>query len=119
MFCVIQELETKKAVKGYSKSIEVDSMTIIFGGAKEIIYSWNYSGERFERPVKKSYRISIHQSYRDKGKVKKRQYVLCTVNYYDFAENWFSAYEYCDEQISVAADGLSVNSEDIHNLKMK
>ncbi len=116
MFCVIQEVETKKTVKGYPKSIEVDSMTISFGGTKEIIYSWNYGVERFERPVKKAYRISIHQSYRDKGKVKKRQYVLCTVNYYDFAENWFSIYEYCDERISVAADRLAVNSEDIYDL---
>jgi hypothetical protein len=50
-------------------------------------YSFCYRG-KFERPIKDAYKISIHESYRQDGKVKKKQWVICTMGYYDLFEFW-------------------------------
>ena len=63
MFCAVQELATKKENKnGYPKRLEVYSET------QDLLYSnvgttWKYrfSEERFERPVKKAYKITVHK----------------------------------------------------------
>ena len=49
-------------------------------------YSYHYASERFERPIRKSYRISVHESYRENGKVKKKQTVICTIGYYEVVD---------------------------------
>lgn len=107
MYCVIQEIELKKPNKrGYPKEL-ISKMTCssILGD----YYFHYYSHERFERLIKKAYKISIHQSYRGNGKVKKKQYVLCTVNYYDFAEDNFTVFDYCESGIDTAANDLKVD----------
>jgi len=53
---------------------------------EHVTYSYTYSDERFKRPMKKAYKISIHHSYREEGKVKKKQWVICTMEYYDIAQ---------------------------------
>ena len=61
MFCVIQEIETQKVNKnGYSK--ELCSYSFSIQGIQ--YYTYSYSDERFERLIKKAYRISIHHSFR-------------------------------------------------------
>lgn len=86
MFCVIQEITTKKASKGNSKRIEVHELHCTFDGIDRCEYKWHYSDEQFERPIKPSYRISIHKSYRENGKVRKKQTVICTINYYEVVD---------------------------------
>lgn len=78
MFCVIQEIPTRKPSTGTPKRIEAYKSEWSMNGIKQCRYGWRYSDERFERPLKPSYRISIHQSYREDGKVKKSNlsYVL-------------------------------------------
>ena len=51
-----------------------------------------YSDEKFERPITTAYKISVHdKSYRDdKGKVRKRQFYLTTIKYYDLVEYGWS-----------------------------
>ena len=51
-------------------------------------YLYRKTGEIFERPIKKAYKISIHDSYRENGKVKKKQWSICTISYYEIAEGW-------------------------------
>lgn len=89
MFCVIQEIELKKENTG--------------GAAKELIvkhykfndntqYYYSYSDERFKREIKKAYKITIHESYRENGKVKKKQYYIATMEHYsiiDYSGNIF------------------------------
>ncbi len=75
MFAVIQEIKAKKAPKGEGKTIEVYETRYTVGGEPYCKYDYRYSDECFERPVKNSYRISICESYRENGKVKKRQTV--------------------------------------------
>lgn len=86
MFCVIQEIETKKEAVSYTyEGLEVTERTSYDG---HIIYGYQSTGERFKRPIKKAYKISIHHSYREQGKVKKKQWVITTMGYYTLLEHW-------------------------------
>lgn len=117
MFCVIQELDVKKPNKhGRPKELKSEYMQVIMDGIDYGHYYYTYSSERFERPIKKAYKISIHESYRENGKPKKKQFVLCTVNYYDFADNWFSPYDYCNSKMQEVASELNVDIEAIYEL---
>lgn len=113
MFCVIQEIKTQKENKnGYSKELYCYS----FGIQGIQYYTYSYSDERFERPIKKAYRISIHHSFRENGKVKKKQFVLCTVNYYDLATDSFTIYDWCNEKINMISEVLKESIDDIYKL---
>jgi len=114
MYCVIQEIETRRLQKnGHPKRIE------IYFTKSNIIpsyYGYCYSTERFERPIKKAYRISIHESYREAGKIKKKQFVICTVNYYSIADDSFDLYDWGDTRINIAAEALCCSSECLYDL---
>lgn len=117
MFCVIQEVPTKRPDKnGYPKELLSEFMNISANGVSCDHYYYTYSSERFERPLKPSYRISIHSSYRKDGKPRKRQYVICTAKYYELATDWFSLYDDGGNRIQAAADELQVPADDIYNL---
>lgn len=89
MYCVIQEIELKKENEyGAYKELEVYYTSWVMNGVEGGRYGYRYAGERFRRPIKKAYKISIHHSYRENGKVKKKQWVICTMNYYDLLEYW-------------------------------
>lgn len=83
MYFYIQELSTKRVVKGSSKEIIVGTKNV--DGL--LVNTYKFSDERFVRDVKKAYRITMHESYRENGKVKKRQWVVATLNYYEIAES--------------------------------
>jgi hypothetical protein len=89
LYCVIQKVQNKKCnpYGGY-KELMVDSTTWTMNGISEIHYYYSYGGDRFERPTKEAYKISIHKSYRENGMVKKKQWVICTMNYYALLEYW-------------------------------
>lgn len=120
MFCVIQEVNVKKSDKGgYAKELKSEYLPIILNG-EDIGHYWHfYSDERFERPVKKAYRISLHHSFRKNGKVQKKQFVLCTVNYYGLATGFFNLYDWCNNKINLAAEGLSASVDEIYELVQK
>ncbi|OUQ27723.1 hypothetical protein B5E77_05030 [Lachnoclostridium sp. An131] len=109
MFCVIQEVAVRKASKGEPRTIEVHETRLTLNGEEYIFYGYNYSSERFERPVKNSFRISIHQSYREAGKVRKKQTVICTVRYYDIVDlgGWIG--DCCSLNDKAVALGISEN----------
>lgn len=94
MYCVIQAIEIKKVPTGEPKEIEVHETTWTTNGEKESIWGWNYSDEYFDRPVRKAYRISIHESSREAGKVKKKQTVIYTIGYYSIVDwgSWIGDY---------------------------
>lgn len=90
MYCVVQETEHKRPNRyGYPKSLYSNYQ--LHNGTKR--YSYQYSDEFFDRPLKKAYKITIHQSKRVNGKVVKEQYTVATIGYYDFVkcfnEWWF------------------------------
>lgn len=94
--------------RGEPREIKVHETEISSSQGKTVIYGYHYSTERFERPLKKSFRISIHQSYREAGKVKKKQTVICTVGYYDIVDfgSWIGDY-CCKLSDKAAAVGVS------------
>lgn len=84
MFCVIQEIQLKKANPyGEYKELEAYSPYKVDGKPK---YAYSYTGGRFERPIKKAYKVSIHQSKRANGVVTKKQYVVTTADYYSLVD---------------------------------
>lgn len=90
MYCVIQEVRRKKPdpygeqleIRAYQKQWRLDE-------SKPYTWTYEYSEERFERPHLEAYKITLHQSYREGGVVRKRQYVVCTMSYYDICESWW------------------------------
>lgn len=95
MYCVIQEIELKKENQhGAYRSLEAYKNEFLIAGKEHISYSYRYTGDRFERPIRRAYKISIHNSYRENGKVKKKQWSVCTMSYYDLVENstWIQDY---------------------------
>lgn len=117
MYCVIQEVEKKrKNQNGYPKELKSEYMRMSIQGQDESHYYYTYSDECFERDIKKAYRICIHESYRENGKTKKRQFVICTADYYDIATEWFSLYDWGDVKIEAAAKKLNCSKETIYDL---
>lgn len=90
MYCVIQKIINKKPNPlGRYKELKVCSTSFCFADEPlKTKYSYRYSDERFERPIKDAYKISIHKSYRENGKVKKKQWVICTMSYYHLIDSW-------------------------------
>ena len=67
MYCVIQEIQLKKANPyGEYRELEAYSCSAWNGLAK---WTYHYTGGRFERPIKTAYKISIHESRRVNGVV--------------------------------------------------
>lgn len=117
MYCVIQEVERKrKNQNGYFKELKSECMQMSINGQDESHYWHHYSGERFERDIKKAYRITIHESYRENGKVKKKQFGICTVDYYDLATDWFCLYDWGNSKIETAAKELNCSEEELYTL---
>ena len=112
MYCVIQEVELKKEnTYGKYKELEAYYTSWVIDGVETGTYGYRYAGDRFKRPIKKAYKISIHKSYREDGKVKKKQWVICTMGYYDITgiSSWIG--DYCNlnakcEAIGIAEDEL-------------
>lgn len=91
MFCVIQQVMRKKPNPcGEHMEIEAYPLEMSINGEAQIpLWRWKWSDSRFERPHLEAYKITLHQSYREGGKVKKRQFAVCTMSYYDICESWW------------------------------
>jgi hypothetical protein len=107
MFCVIQELQLKKYNDlGAYERLEVD--TNPFNRSEHPQYGYWETGERFHRPNRTAYKISVHENKRVNGVVTKKQFVVTTADYYMIAEGWLLLGEY-DDKISSIAEKLNVD----------
>ena len=98
MFCVIQKVQRKNPnTDGHPKELLVETDTYTVDGDEITEYEHWYSEERFERLILDAYKISIHHSYRENGKVKKKQWSICTMSYYDIME-------YCVEDMIIHSE---------------
>lgn len=91
MYCVIQQVMRKKPDR-LGEPLEIVAYPVVFSinGVSQIpIWRWKYSEERHERPHLEAYKLTIHQSYRYEGAVRKLQYSVCTMSYYDICESWW------------------------------
>lgn len=104
MFAVIQKVKNKKPDRyGASKELIVKSYSFSLPGKSGTKYYYDHSDERFERPILDAYKIMIHHSYRQDGKVKKKQWVICTIGYYYLFESWvgdFIRRDHLDKKLS-------------------
>ncbi len=119
MFCVIQEIEKKKSNKhGYSKRLESHYVKMSMSGQDLSYFTYNYSYEKFKRNIQKAYRISIHESFRQNGKIKKRQLVIGTVDYYDLADGFFCFPDF-EFKITMASEKFKCSEREIYELVEK
>lgn len=117
MYCIIQKIsKVKPDTGGYAKALKVDSYLPGNGNENQRVYTYHYSKERFERRIRNAYCIRVQQSYRRNGQVKKQQFVICTVDYYSIAENWFNIYEDAESKVIAVADKLGVDAEELFQL---
>lgn len=108
MYCVIQEIELKNKYMFWEVSKELKVCTTTSNNVT--YYHYRYSDSKFDREIKKAYKISIHQSYRENRKVKKKQVSVGTLNYYEIATNKYCIYDYISEKklqlLNIAYDEL-------------
>lgn len=118
MFCVVQTLQRKKVdIQGDYREYEVSSMDIQFqDGTSKTHYSYypKYEAGRFDRPRMENYKISIHESRREDGKVVKKQCAIGTVGYYALAE--WGLYDYIDSGINRAVEMFGRDYEELYRL---
>lgn len=116
MFCVIQEVRRKKpAPYGEYREIEAyQNEWRIAGDERPCTWSWRYTGGRFERPHLEAYKISIHHSYRENGVIKKHQYPIRTMSYYDVTE--YSLYDCADSSIQATAEKLGIDPAEVYEI---
>ena len=112
MYCVIQQVMLKKPNRyGAHKTLEAYQWQV---NGKPPVWGYRHSEERFERPHREAFKITLHQSYREGGKVKKRQYAICTMSYYDVVE--FGLYDCADSRIKSTADKLGLDVGELYKL---
>ena len=114
MFCVIQQVQLKKPNQyGAYRELVAERDSWIING-KPPLWRYRYAGERFDRPHLEAYKISIHQSYRECGRVRKKQYSIRTMSYYDIVE--YSLIDCAGGAIDAAAKQLGIECDTIYNL---
>lgn len=114
IYCVIQEIKLKKSNQyGAHKELEAYQSGYTFNNLP-FTYAYRYTGGRFEREHMEAYRIAIHQSYRENGAVKKTQFSICTISYYDLID--YSLYDCADGRITKVADSLNVSIDALYTL---
>ena len=118
MYVVVQTIQRKKPNKGGEyREYEVSSMSIQFQDSTAKThhsYYPRYEAGRFDRPHLESYKISIHESRRENGKVVKKQCVVGTIDYYSLVE--WGLFDYIDRGISHAVDVFGVDYETLYRM---
>jgi galactokinase len=112
MYCVIQELNLRKAdTNGAYKELAAFINPFNYRDIPQYMYS--EAGSRFERLIKKAYKISIHESKRQNGVVTKKQVVVTTVNYYALTDDFFALGDYGGKIMDIAVK-LNVDANDVY-----
>lgn len=114
MYIVIQPIQLKKPNKnGAYKRHKVSTVSFNSNGIIKTHYSYfpDYEFGRFERPRKDAYKISVHQSYRENGQVKKKQCVICTISFYDIVGSLFALYDYVETGLNNAAKMFNLSDD--------
>lgn len=118
MFVVIQEIQLKKPnTYGAYREYEVTSTSFSISGNSITRYSYYpaYDKGRFERPHMEAYKISIHESRRENGAVKKKQCVIGTIGYYALADK-FGLFDYMEKGLKRAAEVFDSDFNTLYDL---
>jgi hypothetical protein len=114
LYCYIQQIKLKNVkYQGNAKAIE----PIIYTFNGRTIYSYIMSEERFIRDKNISYKITIQHSYRENGKVKKKQWHVCNMDYYDVADNGFWIGDYMtSKKLEKILNETGLDEETFYNM---
>lgn len=117
MYCVIQKVPVKKVSCGEAREIIVTEFNWTTNGVQHTRYGYCKGGGYFERPNKVAYRISIHRSYRENGKVRKKQTAICTIGYYNIIDwgGWYHDY-INGSLLKNKLDILGMSEEELDNM---
>lgn len=119
MYCVIQEIQLKKPnTNGEYREYEVTDMVYTVDGRTVHHYGYHpkESAGKFERPHREAYRVTLHKSYRLKGKVQKKQYSIATIGYYQLAEDFWSIYELVESGVVHAAEAMGQDFDTVYDI---
>lgn len=123
MFVAIQKTMLKKPNQnGAYREYEVTTSTnYIPNSERKTSYSYypKYDAGRFDRPHREAYKVSLHHNFRENGKVKTKQCVLCTADYYCLADGFFCLYDWADSKITKAASLFEVDVDTIYDMVNK
>lgn len=114
MFCVVQETRLKRPNKcGAYKELRAyqNQWTV---GDKPKSWGWEYAGERFERPHMEAYKISLHQSFRENGVPRKKQFSVATIGYYGLID--FGLYDHVSGKLEEIAKKTGIAFEALYGL---
>ncbi len=115
MYCVIQQVIRKKpGTHGEPLEIRAYQNPWRLDDNKPYTWAWEYSKERFERPHLEAYKITLHHSYRENGAVRKHQYSIATMSYYDIVE--YSLCDCADGRITAAAEKLGMDPAELYEI---
>lgn len=113
MHCYIQEIQMKSSNSvGSGKELYVTTSNWSANGISYTSYGYTYSDQKFERPIKTAYKITLHdKSYRnDNGRVTKKQYHVATIRYYDLVDyGWYNCI--ISSKIDNIAEEMDIDSE--------
>lgn len=113
MHCYIQELQMKSSNSiGCGKELCVTTTNWSINGVSYTSYGYTYSEEKFNRPIKTAYKVTVHdKSYRnDKGQATKKQYYVTTIKYYDLVDfGWYDCI--VKSKIDGIAEEMGIDSE--------
>ncbi|WP_438351576.1 hypothetical protein ACP8HI_13595 [Paenibacillus sp. FA6] len=117
MYCVIQKITNKKPNPyGAYKELIVDTFSYSMNGKlSDTKYTFHYRGERFYRPILDAFKISIHESYREDGKVKKKQWVICTMGYYSLIDSWVGDH-YMSSVLQDKLQAMDITEEQLQDM---
>lgn len=97
---------------GCGKELCVTTSNWTMNGITYTSYGYTYSDEKFKRPIKTAYKVTLHdKSYRnDKGKVRKNQFHITTIKYYDLVDfGWYDCI--ITGKIDDIAEEMGIDSE--------
>jgi hypothetical protein len=120
LYCVIQKVFNKKENNnGEYKELIVNPSTWSVDGKIYTNYHYRYTGEKFKRSHKEVFKISIHKSYREDGKVKKKQWVICTIGYYDIVDGFSYIGDFIIGGLERKAEKLGITEDKICDIVYK
>lgn len=111
MYCVVQEIQNKKQ-NPYGAHKELEVYTWGYDGV--VVYAYGWSEERFERPIKTSYKITLRESRRVNGKVKAKIWTLKTISYYSMAE--YGYYEDVERPLQDISDETGIPLDKLYDI---
>lgn len=110
MYVYVKITKSKRKQKGYGKELTLGTKKI----GNIVVNTYSYSEDCFEREPKWIYTITLHESSRSAtNKIKTKQATVCSINYYDIAEDAIEEQIYFDMIKKLEEAILKIKGEEL------